>query len=153
MANYQYKIPTGFVFAVKNRTALIDKKWKDNLYKYITGIIQNNKHKLLTINGMQDHLHILIGMRPNQAISELVQIIKKKSSNWINENKLTLFPFNWQAGYGAFSYSKKDLENIINYINNQEEHHKKTTFTSEYIQFLQENNISFNPAFLFTTII
>ena len=149
MPNTYTQIHLQLVFAVKNRNALIDKKWKDNLYKYITGIIQNKNHKLLAINGMQDHLHILIGMRPNQSISELVQIIKKESTNWINENKLTSFHFYWQEGYGAFSYSLKDLNNIINYINHQEEHHKKITFHNEYIQFLKDNNISFDEAFLF----
>ena len=99
--------------------------WEIELYKYITGIVQNNEHKLLAINGVPDHLHFLIGMRPIQALSNLIQDIKRDSSIWINENKFTKRKFNWQEGYGAFSYSRSHLHDVIHYIEKQKLHHKK----------------------------
>lgn len=116
------------IFAVKFRDALIQNHWKDELYKYITGIIQNHNHKLLSINGMSDHIHIFIGLRPNQALSELVNQIKSNSSKWINEKRFCNVRFEWQKGYGAFSYGKSQVADVINYINNQEIHHQKKSF-------------------------
>ena len=104
MPNTYTQIHIQFVFAVKYRQGLIKKEWKDDLYKYITGIIQNQGHKLLAINGVEDHIHILIGLRPKQSISDLMQDVKGGSSKWINDNKFTLGRFEWQEGYGAFSY-------------------------------------------------
>jgi len=103
MANTYTQIHLHFVFAVKYRGAIIDKTWKENLYRYITGIVQANNHKLLAINGMPDHIHLFVGMRPTQSVSDLLQDIKGSSSKWINDNKLVKGKFEWQEGYGAFS--------------------------------------------------
>jgi len=152
MANTYTQIYIQVVFAVKNRACLIQNKWKDELYKYITGIIQKNEHKLLQINGVQDHIHILIGLNPNQSISELLKYIKQDSSKWIKQKGFLKTRFSWQSGYGAFSYSKAQLPNVISYIQKQEEHHKKETFSEEYMKFLNEYKISFKKEYLFTTV-
>ena len=123
--------------------------WKDKLYRYITGIIQQNNHKLLAINGMPDHLHILFGMRPAQSLSELMQDVKRESSAWINNNKLVPGTFAWQPGYGAFSYAKSELPRIIAYIENQEKHHAIKTFNEEYINLLKEFNVQYEEKYLF----
>lgn len=136
MANTYTQIHIHFVFAVKFRDGIIQSKWKEDLYKYMSGIIQNNNHKLLAINGMPDHIHILIGLRPAQSISDLMKEVKQSSSKWINQNKLSNGHFEWQEGYGAFSYSKSQIGQVINYIQNQELHHEKKTFTQEYRDFL-----------------
>lgn len=149
MANTYTQIHLHLVFAVKSRQALISSKWKDNLFKYMTGIIQNHQHKVLSINGMPDHVHLLIGLRPNQSLSELMKIVKMESSKWINENKLTLGKFSWQEGYSAFSYSKSQLPAVLNYIENQEEHHKKKTFKEEYLKMLNDFEVEFDEKYLF----
>jgi putative transposase len=110
MANTYSQIHMHTIFAVKTRTGLIQKEWRDDLYKYITGIIQYYNHKLLVINGMPDHLHVFFGMRPNQSLSDLMQDIKGNSSKWINDQKFVKGHFEWQEGYGAFSYSKSHAE-------------------------------------------
>src|ERR1700712_246159 len=131
MANTYTQIHIQVIFAVKKRTGLIQKEWKDELYKYITGIIQTYGHKLLAINGMPDHLHAFFGMRPVQSLSDLMQDIKGSSSKWINEGKLIKERFEWQEGYGAFSYSKSQATRVIQYVQNQEEHHRKMSFLTE----------------------
>jgi REP element-mobilizing transposase RayT len=138
MANTYTQIHIQSVFAVQNRQSLIHESWKDELYKYITGIIQKYDHKVLQINGMPDHIHILYGMRPTQSLSDLMKYVKQDSSKWINTKGLVNRKFSWQAGYGAFSYSKSDIQNVINYIKNQEEHHQKTKFKDEYKQLLKK---------------
>lgn len=127
--------------------AMIDKIWKDELYKYIAGIIETQKHKLLIINGIADHIHILIGHRPHQSLADLVQDIKGSSSKWINEKKFTKTKFAWQEGYAAFSYSHSDLSNVINYIKNQEQHHKKKTLMDEYRSFLKSYDVTFDERY------
>lgn len=149
MPNTYTQVHLQFVFAVKHRANVINKVWKDELYKYITSIIQANNHKLLAINGMPDHIHILVGMRPDQSVSNLLQDIKRSSSKWINEKGFTTAKFEWQEGYGAFSYSKSHVKNVINYINNQEEHHRKKTFREEYIEFLEKFEIEYNEKYIF----
>ena len=153
MTNTYTQIHIQFVFAVKYRKGLIGEEWKDELYKYITGIIQNNKHKLLIINGMPDHIHILIGMRPTQSVSDLMQDIKGDSSKWINGKKFMKEKFEWQEGYGAFSYGKSQIKNVISYIENQEKHHRKKTFKEEYMEFLQKFEIDYNEQFIFKDLI
>jgi len=153
MTNTYTQIHIQFVFAVKYRKGLIGKEWKDEFYKYITGIIKNNKHKLLIINGMPDHIHILIGMRPTQSVSDLMQDIKGDSSKWINGKKFMKEKFEWQEGYGAFSYGKSQIKNVITYIENQEKHHRKKTFKEEYIEFLQKFEIDYNEQFIFKDLI
>jgi putative transposase len=152
MANTYTQIHIQAVFTVQNKECIISSKWKDELYKYITGIVNNNQHKLLAINGMPDHLHILFGLRPSQSISDLMQDIKGGSSKWINEKKLIRGKFSWQEGYGAFSYSKTELSNVIRYINNQTIHHKRKTFSEEYLELLREFEIDYNDQYLFKPV-
>ncbi|MEO5776903.1 MAG: IS200/IS605 family transposase [Flavobacterium sp.] len=149
MANTYTQIHIQFVFAVKHRNGLIYSSFKDELYQYISGIIQNHDHKVLAINGMPDHIHILIGMRPTQSISDLLQDIKGSSSKWINEKKFLKVKFEWQEGYGAFSYSKSNVNAVINYIKNQEEHHKVKTFQEEYLKLLDVFKIEFDERYIF----
>ncbi len=149
MANTYTQIHIQFVFAVKYRAALIENEWKGRLYQYITGIFQNNQHKMLQINGMPDHIHIFIGMRPHQSISSLIQNVKTESSKWIKEQKLCSGPFAWQEGYGAFSYSKSHVDNVIRYIQNQEIHHRKETFLDEYKRFLDAFEIEWDEKYIF----
>ena len=153
MTNTYTQIHLQIVFAVQYRNGAIKSSWKNELYKYITKIIQNNGHKMICINGMPDHIHILIGLRPAQSISELLREIKSNSSKWINEKKLVSGKFEWQEGYGAFSYSKKDLANVINYIENQEIHHGKVSFKMEYESFLKEFEIEYNERFVFKELV
>jgi REP element-mobilizing transposase RayT len=127
--------------------------WKDELYKYITGIIQNNKHKLIIINGVSDHLHILVGLRPDQSISDLMKDVKQFSSKWINNCKYFDGKFEWQEGYGAFSYSKSDLKNVIKYIENQEKHHSKKSFLDEYKKILDKFEVDYNEEYIFKELI
>lgn len=149
MPNTYTQLYIQFVFAVKFRQSLIQKEWKNDLYKYITGIVQNNKSKMLAINGVSDHIHIFIGYKPTIAIPDLVKDIKVASSLWINEERLTMQNFNWQEGYGAFSYRLRDIDEICKYIQKQEEHHKKKTFREEYISLLKDFDITYDEKYLF----
>ncbi len=124
--------------------------WKDRLHKYITGIVQNHKHKMIAINSMPDHLHMFFGMRPHQSISDLLKIVKGDSSEWINSQKITPFQFRWQGGYGAFSYEKTQVHRIATYIENQELHHQKKSFLEEYRELLTEFAVDFDEKFIFT---
>ena len=153
MANTYTQIHIHFVFAVKFRDGIISPQWKDTLYKYITGTIHNNNHKLLAINGTSDHIHILIGLRPSQSISDLMKDVKQSSSKWINENKLVKGHFEWQEGYGAFSHSKSQINKVIDYIDNQESHHKKLTFKEEYLDFLKKFDVDYDEKFIFKELI
>ena len=119
------------------------------MYQYIAGIIKNNKHKMLAINGMPDHVHIFFGFRPTQSLSDLMQDIKGSSSQWINEQRFVKGRFSWQQGYGAFSYKKSDVPAVIRYIDNQEEHHRKRNFIEEYRDLLQEFEIDYNDRYVF----
>jgi putative transposase len=148
MANTYTQLHIQLIFAVKYRAALIQKEWKERLHKYITGILQSNNHKLLQINSMSDHIHILIGLRPNQSLSALVQNIKTESTKWIKQQKLSS-SFAWQEGYGAFSYSKSHLDAVIRYIQNQEAHHRKENFLDEYRNFLKAFEIDFEEQYIF----
>ena len=150
MPNTYTQLHIQFVFAVKYRRALIHKAWKDELHKYITGIFQQNDHKMLQINSMPDHIHIFIGMRPAQSISSLVQNVKTESSKWIKEKGYCSAPFAWQEGYGAFSYSKSHVPDVIRYIQNQEAHHQKETFLDEYRLFLSAFEIDYDEQYIFT---
>lgn len=149
MANSYTQIHIQAVFVVKYRAALISQSWKDELYKYITGIVQAHGHKMIIINGMPDHIHVLLGMRPTQSLSDLMQDIKGSSSKWINERRFTKTRFEWQPGYGAFSYSKSELQNVIDYIKNQENHHREKSFMEEYKDLLSEFSIDFDERYLF----
>jgi putative transposase len=137
------------VFAVKYRAAPIHKDWKERLHQYITGIIQNNNHELLQINNMPDYFHILIGMRPTQTVSALVQNVKTETTKWIKENNFCKSAFAWQEGYGCISYLKSKVPTIINYIQNQETHHAKETFLQEFKSILQSLEIEFDEQYFF----
>jgi putative transposase len=149
MPNTYTQIHIQFVFAVKYRAALINKAWKGRLYQYMTGIFQENKHKMLQINGMPDHVHIFIGMRPHQSISSLIQNVKTESSKWIKSENLCPLPFAWQEGYGAFSYAKSQVNDVIRYVQNQEIHHRKETFLDEYKKFLTAFEIDWDQQYIF----
>ena len=149
MANTYTQIYIQFVFAVKHRNGLIHSSWKNELYKYITGIVQNNKHKMICINGVADHIHILISVKPTQSLSDLMQDVKGSSSKWINEMKFVKGKFEWQEGFGAFSYAKSELKNVIAYIENQEEHHRQKTFRNEYLEFLAKFEIEYDEKYIF----
>lgn len=138
------------MFAVKGRENLISKNWKDELYKYITGIVSNKGQKLMYINGMPDHIHILIGTKPDCNLSDLIRDIKSNSTKWIKEKNLTNSKFSWQTGFGAFTVSHSQLNRITDYIINQERHHKKKSFRDEYVEFLIANNIDYKKEYIFS---
>ena len=152
MANTFSQIYIQTAFAVENRQSLITPDFKEDLHKYITGIVSNQRQKLISINGMPDHLHILIGLRPAMALADLVREIKADSTNFINEKKLVRGRFNWQEGYGAFSYGHSQLNAIVRYIQNQERHHQKQSFKNEYMALLRKFDIAFDDKYVFKFI-
>ncbi len=149
MANTYTQIYLHIVFSVKRRQNLIQKTWKEELYKYICGIANGKDQKIYAIGGVSDHIHILISIRPTIAVSDLVRDIKANSSKWINEKGFLLNKFQWQEGFGAFSYARSELDTIIRYINNQEQHHQKKTFKTEYLDLLQQFNVEYDEKYLF----
>lgn len=150
MPNTYTQIHIHCIFAVKYRLAMITNEWKERLHQYITGIIQNHGHKMIAINTMPDHLHMLFGMRPNQSLSDLMRIVKGDSSEWTNKQRFTQRPFYWQESYGALSYEKKKISVVATYIENQEIHHKKKTFLEEYRELLDNFEIEYDEKYLFT---
>ncbi|MBI9034395.1 MAG: IS200/IS605 family transposase [Bacteroidales bacterium] len=136
------------VFAVKGRNSLIGQKWKEDLNKYITGIVQNNNQKMLAINSMHDHIHFLIEMKPSCCLSDLVREVKKSSNSFIKDKKIPRLKFQWKKCYDAFSYSHSALDDVIAYISNQEKHHEKRSFKEEYPTFLRKYDIEFNEDYL-----
>ena len=152
MANTFSQIYIQTVFAVSNRESLIKQEFKEELYKYITGIVRNQGQKLISINGMSDHVHILIGLRPAKALADLVREVKADSTNFVNENKFVRGRFNWQEGYGAFSYGHSQLDTIIRYIQNQEKHHSRRSFKDEYLTLLRKFDIAFEEKYVFKFI-
>ena len=149
MANTYSQIYIQIVFAVKHRESLIKSAWEEELYKYMTGTVTKKGQKMLAINGMPDHVHLLIGMRPSCCLSDLVREIKKSSNEFIKEKAFTRHRFQWQEGFGAFSYSHSSLDNIIRYIGNQKEHHKNQSFKDEYKDFLIQFQIDHKDEYLF----
>jgi len=137
------------VFAVQNRECMIHATWEQELYKYISGIVRNKEQKMLAINGMPDHIHFFIGMKPSCCLSDLVREVKKSSTEFIKEKKFSKSKFNWQEGYGAFSYSHSHIDSVVKYIMNQKEHHRKLTFREEYLDFLKKFEIEFKEDYLF----
>jgi REP element-mobilizing transposase RayT len=152
MANTFTQIYVQVIFPVKDRQNLLRKENKAELHKYITGIVRNNHQKLIRINSVRDHVHILIGLKPDIALSDLVRDIKANSSRFINDRKWVRGKFNWQEGFGAFSYSHSHLDRVIKYIDGQEEHHGKKTFREEYISFLKKFDVEYDPRYLFEWI-
>jgi REP element-mobilizing transposase RayT len=149
MAGTYSQIYIQVVFAVKGRGSLIHKSWKDELHKYIAGIIKGKQQKPIIVNGMPDHIHAFIGLRPSISISDLVRDIKNNSTNFINEKQFTKRKFSWQEGFGAFSYGHSQIDRVYNYILNQEKHHKKRSFREEYIDFLNKFEVEYNEKYLF----
>ena len=149
MANSYTQIYIQYIFAVKGRRNFLLQKNNVELHKYITGIVQNRKCKMLAINNVPDHIHMLVGLNPTYSASKLIQEVKAISSGFINNNNWIGVEFHWQAGYGAFSYSRSQIDNVIKYINNQQKHHKKITFREEYLDFLKKFEIEFDEKYLF----
>ncbi len=151
MANTYTQLYIHCVFAVKYRQALISPEWEDRLKQYITAIVQNQGHKMLAIDGVDDHLHIFVGFNPSRSVSETMRVIKGDSSEWVNNERLTRGKFQWQEGYGAFSHSRSQIDPVVKYINNQKEHHKKTTFLDEYKKMLSDFEIDFDDRYIFSS--
>lgn len=149
MANTFTQIYIQVIFSPAYREALISKTWEEELYKYITGIIQGEGHKLIAINGHKDHIHIFIGMKPHQSLSDLIKLTKTHSTNWINERKFVKGKFIWQRGYGGFSYGHSQIDDVAKYIMNQKVHHQKNSFKEEYLLFLKKFDVEYKDEYLF----
>jgi len=149
MANTYTQIYLQLVFSPIGRENVISLKYQEELQKYTTGIIQNRKHKLLAIKFMSDHVHIFIGYHPSQSLPDLLRDIKANTSKFINDKKWLSGKFQWQEGYGAFSYSRSQIDDVIHYINTQDEHHKKATFRDEYLKLLEKFDVDYDVAYLF----
>jgi len=149
MPNTYTQLYIHFVFAVKYRQATIQEEWEGRLQKYITGVVQNNGHKLLAINTMPDHLHLFIGLNPKQSISELMRQVKGDSSEFVNKEKFTKRKFYWQDGYGAFSNSRSQIDGVVKYILNQKEHHATKTFREEYLDILKDYAVEYDEKYIF----
>ncbi|MCO5950039.1 IS200/IS605 family transposase [Mucilaginibacter flavidus] len=149
MANTYTQIHIQCVMAVKYRASLFQPDWKDQLKKYMIGIVQNYGHKMLAINNMPDHMHMFFGFRPNQSLADLMRIVKSESSKWINDKQFTPAVFNWQEGYGAFSYSRSHVAKVTEYVLNQEGHHRHKTFLEEYEQFLKQFEVDYHERYIF----
>jgi putative transposase len=152
MANTYTQIYLHFIFAVQNRASLIIPDWEESLHKYIWGIVENNRHRMIAVNGTSNHIHVFLGYNQNQSIPDLMKDIKRSSSLWINKNKYTFGQFNWQEGYGAFSYSHSQIDRVAKYILNQKEHHKETTFKNEYIQFLESFRVAYDKKYVLVDV-
>jgi REP element-mobilizing transposase RayT len=152
MANTYTQIYVQIVFAVQGRESLIQRQHNDELQKYMTGIISRQGQKLIAINNMPDHFHILVGQTPNVALSDLVRGIKAGSSGFINDRHWVLGRFSWQEGFGAFSYAHSQLDAVIRYIQNQQEHHRRTTFQEEYLEFLKRFNVPHDERYTFQPV-
>jgi len=138
-----------YIFAVKFRESVIYSKIQNELYSFVSGSINSMGHKALAVNGMPDHIHLLVGLNPVMAVSELAKELKRTSTNFINQKNWMPGKFQWQTGYGGFSYSKSQIDRVINYIMNQKTHHQKKTFKEEYHEFLRKYDVDYNPDFLF----
>lgn len=152
MANTYSQVYLQFVFAVKGRQSLINHQHNDELQKYITGIVQNRKQKMLSINNVPDHLHMLVGFGTIMSIADFIEEVKSISSKFINEKGWIQGKFEWQRGYGVFSYSRSQIDHVIQYIQKQQEHHKKQSFKEEYLSFLRKFEVEFDERYLFEWI-
>ena len=152
MANTYTQIYLQVIFAVEGRQNLIDLQHNDELQKYITGIVSAQKHKLIAINNMPDHLHLLTGLRPDAALSDLVRDVKAGSSKFINEKRWVKGRFSWQEGFGAFSYSRSQLGAVIRYIENQQKHHAKKSFRDEYVELLEKFGVEYDGRYIFKPV-
>ncbi len=153
MSNTYTQLHIHCVFAVKYRAALIHPFWEERLHKYITGIVTNNRHKLIAINSVKDHLHMFMGLNPNQSLSEIMRLVKGDSAEFINKENITKNKFRWQDGYGAFSHSHSQIDQVVKYIQNQKEHHSTKTFLTEYKNLLIDFGINYNENYIFSELI
>lgn len=151
MANTYTQIYIQVVFAVEGRQNLISPEHNDELQKYITGIVSAQDHKLIEINNVPDHLHMVVGLNPDRALSDLVRDVKSNSSRFVNEKRWVPGRFSWQEGFGGFSYSRSQLDAVIQYIKDQQKHHARTTFRDEYIAFLKKFGVEYDPRYIFKT--
>jgi REP element-mobilizing transposase RayT len=149
MAGTYSQIYIQIVFAVQGRQNLLHKEWRDDVFKYMSGIIKNKGQKPIIVNGISDHVHVFVGLKPSMTLSDLVRDIKNNSSNFINDHTGVKGRFNWQEGYGAFSYSHSQIADVYRYILNQEKHHGKQTFEDEYMDFLKRFEIEHDVKYLF----
>ena len=149
MASTYSQIYIQYIFAVKGRVNLLKRPWRDEVFKYISGIIKGKNQKAIIVNGMADHVHAFVGLKPAMPVSDLIRDIKNNSTNFINEQKFLKGKFEWQEGYGAFSYSHSQMNHVYQYIANQEEHHRKKTFKEEYFDFLEKFEIEYDEKYLF----
>lgn len=149
MANTYTQLNVHAVFSVKGRGNFISKEWRDELYRYIAGTLTETKNYSLSVGGYCDHVHIFFELNPANAVSDVLRNVKAKSSKWINTRNFVAGKFEWQAGYGAFTYSRSQRNKVINYIMKQEEHHKKRTFKEEYLELLKNNDIKYNDTYIF----
>ena len=153
MANTYHQVYLQTVFAVKYRNAVLDPKWRSDLFAVIGNLINETHCKTIIVGGIEDHVHCFLGLKPSVSISELMKTVKSKSSKYINDNKLTLDRFEWQEGYGVFSYSQSHIDAVYKYILNQENHHKSKTFRDEYIELLQAFNIDYDQQYIFHDLV
>jgi len=153
MANTYHQIYLQTVFAVKYRNAVIDKSWKEKLFGVIGNLINETKCKTIIANGVEDHVHCFVGLRPVVSVSELMKTVKAKSSKYINDHSLTKRRFEWQEGYGVFSYSQGDVDTVYKYIQHQQEHHKVQTFREEYLELLKEFKVGYDEEYIFQDMI
>lgn len=149
MANTYTQINIQAVFSVQGRNNFLNEDFRGNLFKYISGILRNNKQFPLAVNGFTDHVHIFFELHPTTAVSDILRIVKTNSSKWINENNFVKGHFNWQEGYGAFSYSHSQRDNVIKYIINQKKHHSKRRFKDEYLELLEKFEVEFDSHYVF----
>ena len=153
MANTYNQVYIQAVFAVKYRRSVIDKKWRSELMSVLGNLINETGCKTIIVNGVEDHVHLFFGLKPSVSISDVMKSVKAKSSKFINENKLTERRFEWQSGFGAFSYSKSSVNNVYKYIERQEEHHRKKNFKKEYLELLEKFEVEYDERFLFEELI
>jgi putative transposase len=151
MANTYIQIYIHIVFAVEGRQNLINAEHNDELQKYITGIVSAQRQKLIAINNMPDHLHLLVGLRPDSSLSDLIGDVKTGSSNFINKKRWVAGRFSWQEGFGAFSYSRSQLDAVVRYIKNQQNHHARKSFREEYVELLEKFEVDYDPKYIFKT--
>ncbi len=153
MANSYTQMYIQAVFAVKYRNAIIDKSWKDEMHTNIGQLVTECGCKSMIVNGVEDHVHCLIGLKPIISVADLMQVVKARSSKWVNDSKIITSRFEWQSGYGAFSYSQSNVDAVYKYIQNQVEHHKNQTFKSEYLEMLNKFEIEYDEKYLFEDLI
>lgn len=153
MANTYCQLYVHVVFAVKGRESLILEPWREELYKYISGVVYNRGQKVMAIGGVADHVHLFVSIQPNIDVSSLVAEVKRSSSAWVNERRFVLGHFSWQQGFGAFSYSKSQTSDVVNYILSQDKHHEKTSFRDEYLNMLKCFDIDYDERYIFLEVL